>query len=108
VRDYIHITDLAKGHIAAIRYLNGSSGAEIFNLGTGIGYSVLEVVNAFEEASGKEIPYEIVERRAGDVGSCYADPSKANQMLGWHAEKSLMEMCKDSWRWEEKTMEENI
>ncbi|MEX0639007.1 MAG: UDP-glucose 4-epimerase GalE [Balneolaceae bacterium] len=100
VRDYIHVTDLARGHLAAVRYLEEHSGIETFNLGTGEGYSVLEMIRAFELASGKEIPWEFVERRPGDIAECFADPGKAEHQLGWRAEKSLEEMCRDAWNWQ--------
>lgn len=101
VRDYIHVVDLAKGHIKALEKLNTNSGLVTYNLGTGNGYSVLDLVKAFSKASGKEIPYKIVGRRAGDIAVCYADPTKANNELGWKVEKSIEEMCEDSWRWQE-------
>lgn len=100
VRDYIHVVDLAKGHVKALKKLDSNSGIVTYNLGTGKGYSVVELINAFAKASGKNIPYKIVGRRAGDVGSCYADPSKANEELNWKAEKDINDMCKDSWRWQ--------
>lgn len=100
VRDYIHVVDLVLGHIKALEYLDKNDGIETFNLGTGTGYSVLELVHAFEAATGKGIPYEIVDRRAGDVAICYANPAKAEKLLGWKAEKSLQQMCEDSWRWQ--------
>ena len=100
VRDYIHVVDLAKGHIKALEKLDTNSGLVTYNLGTGNGYSVLDLVKAFSKASGKEIPYKIVDRRAGDIGVCYADPKKANENLGWKAEKSIEQMCEDSWRWQ--------
>lgn len=100
VRDYIHVVDLAIGHIKALEKLNSNPGLVIYNLGTGKGYSVLEMIKVFSEVSGKNIPYKIVERRSGDIAICYADPSKANNELGWTAEKSIEEMCKDSWRWQ--------
>jgi len=100
VRDYIHVVDLAKGHVAALNYLNHSKGVEAINLGTGRGYSVLEVVTAFENASGVRIPYRIAARRPGDVAACYADPTKASELLGWRAEKGIDEMCADAWRWQ--------
>ena len=102
VRDYIHVVDLAKGHLAALRYSARHSGTEIINLGTGTGYSVLDVIRAFEKANGVRIPYEIAPRRSGDIATCYADPSKAQQLLGWKAEKTLEDMCRDSWRWEQR------
>ncbi|MEJ8836258.1 UDP-glucose 4-epimerase GalE [Ramlibacter sp. AN1133] len=99
VRDYIHVDDLAAGHVAALRAL--SSGASFtVNLGTGQGYSVLQVVRAFEQASGRKVPYQVVARRAGDVAQCYADPSLAKRVLGWQARKGLEEMCADAWRWQ--------
>ena len=97
VRDYIHVVDLAKGHLKAIDYSVKHRGIETFNLGTGKGYSVLDIVNAFEKVNGVKVPYEIVERRPGDIAECYADASKAEKMLGWKAEKSLEEMCRDAW-----------
>ncbi|MGI6003111.1 MAG: UDP-glucose 4-epimerase GalE [Lachnospiraceae bacterium] len=100
VRDYIHVVDLAKGHVAAIRGMEKLSGVNIFNLGTGIGYSVLDIVHAFEKACGRELPYVIDPRRPGDIAQCYSDPSKAEKVLGWKAEKNLDDMCADSWRWQ--------
>lgn len=104
VRDYIHVVDLAKGHLKALEKIVKNKGAESYNLGTGRGYSVLEVVQAFEKASGKTIPYAIVERRPGDVAECYANPEKAKQELGWSAEKGIEEMCADSWRWQSNNL----
>ncbi len=101
VRDYIHVVDLALGHVAAIKRLAEHPGELVtVNLGTGNGYSVLEMVKAFEKASGRPVPYEIVDRRPGDVASCYADPAKAYELLGWKAERGLEEMCEDAWRWQ--------
>lgn len=100
VRDYIHVVDLAKGHVKAIEYASQHKGTEIFNLGTGTGYSVLDIVKAFEKANDITIPYIIKARRDGDVAECYADPVKAREQLGWEAEKNLEDMCKDSWRWQ--------
>lgn len=100
VRDYIHVVDLSIGHIKALEKLETNPGLVTYNLGTGQGYSVLDVVKAFEEASGKEIPYEITERRPGDIAECYADPSKAEKELGWTAERDIYDMCKDAWRWQ--------
>ncbi len=100
IRDYIHVVDLARGHVKALEKINSNSGLVTYNLGTGKGYSVLELVKEFSKASGKQIPYKIVERRKGDIAICYADPSKANNELGWRAEKSIEEMCVDSWRWQ--------
>jgi UDP-glucose 4-epimerase len=99
VRDFIHVVDLALGHIKAIER-RGKTGVVVYNLGTGIGYSVLEMVTAMSQASGKEIPYQIVARRSGDVASCYADPKKASCELGWRATRGLKEMCEDAWRWQ--------
>ena len=100
VRDYIHVVDLALGHIKAVEKVEGEDGLFIYNLGTGIGYSVLDVVKSFEKASGKKIPYVIGPRRDGDIATCYSDPSKALKELGWKAERGLDEMCEDSWRWQ--------
>ena len=100
VRDYIHVVDLAKGHVKAIDYSAEHKGTEIFNLGTGTGYSVLDIVNAFSKVNNIEIPYEIKPRRAGDIAECFADASKAAEILGWTAEKTLEDMCKDSWNWQ--------
>ena len=102
VRDYIHVVDLALGHIKAVEKVEGEDGLFIYNLGTGIGYSVLDVVKSFEKASGKEIPYVIGPRRDGDIATCYCDPSKAKRELGWQATRSLEEMCEDSWRWQKQ------
>jgi UDP-glucose 4-epimerase len=101
VRDYIHVCDLAEGHVAALRRLFDNSGSLTVNLGTGRGYSVLEVVQAYETASGRPIPYRIVARRPGDVAACYADPALAQQRLGWRAQHGLDRMCADSWRWQQ-------
>lgn len=100
VRDYIHVVDLALGHIKAVEKVEGEDGLFIYNLGTGVGYSVLDVVKAFEKASGKKIPYVIGPRRDGDIATCYSDPSKAFKELGWKAERGIEEMCEDSWRWQ--------
>ena len=100
VRDYIHVVDLAKGHVKAIEYSAEHKGTEIFNLGTGVGYSVLDIVKAFEKANSIEIPYVIKPRRAGDIAECFADATKAKKILGWIAEKSLEDMCRDSWNWQ--------
>ena len=100
VRDYIHVEDLARGHLKAIEKVMRSQGIEAYNLGTGRGHSVLEMIRAFEKASGVHIPYTIVDRRPGDVAVCYADPSKAKKQLGWVAEKGIDEMCADAWRWQ--------
>lgn len=100
VRDYIHVVDLAKGHLMALEQSIKGAGIEIYNLGTGVGYSVLDVVANFEKATGKRIPYEMVERRAGDIACCYADVSKAKEHLGWVAKKDIEDMCRDSWNWQ--------
>lgn len=100
VRDYIHVVDLAIGHVKAIGYILTNPGIDVINLGTGVGYSVLDMVHAFSKACGHDIPYEIMPRRAGDIDCCYADPAKAWEVLGWKAERSLEEMCEDSWRWQ--------
>jgi UDP-glucose 4-epimerase len=100
VRDYIHVVDLAKGHVAALDYLSENAGIAPVNLGTGRGHSVLEVVRAFEKASGKSVPYDIVPRRPGDIAANYADPTRAAEWLGWRAEKDLDAMCADAWRWQ--------
>lgn len=100
VRDYIHVVDLAKGHLKALEKLDKENkGLYIYNLGTGTGYSVLDMVKAFEKSTGKNVPYKIVERRPGDIATCYADPKKAKEELGWSAEKTLEDMCKDSWNY---------
>jgi UDP-glucose 4-epimerase len=100
VRDYIHVVDLAEGHVAALHYLLDKQRSVTVNLGTGRGYSVLEVVRAFEQASGQRVPYRIAPRRPGDVAQCYADPSLARELLGWEAKRTLPEMCADVWRWQ--------
>ncbi len=100
VRDYIHVVDLAIGHLRALERLTTDPGLLTCNLGTGTGYSVLEVIQAFEAASGKSIPYEIAARRPGDIATCYADPAFAKQMLGWEATRGIAEMCQDAWRWQ--------
>ena len=100
VRDYIHVVDLAKGHIKALEKLEKEqTGIYIYNLGTGVGYSVLDMVKAFEEATGKKVKYKKVDRRPGDIATCYSNPSKAQRELGWKAEKTLKDMCQDSWRY---------
>lgn len=100
VRDYIHVVDLARGHVAALKKLSENCGLFICNLGTGHGYSVLDVVKAYEKASGRPVPYKIVPRRAGDIAECWADTTKAKEFLGWQAEYGIEEMCADSWRWQ--------
>jgi UDP-glucose 4-epimerase len=100
VRDYIHVVDLALGHISALEKLRGSTGVVTYNLGTGQGYSVLDMIHAFEMASGRKIPYKIVGRRSGDIARCFADPTKAKNELTWTAKKGIDEMCRDAWRWQ--------
>ena len=100
VRDYIHVVDLAKGHVAACDYAAKHNGCEIINLGTGVGYSVLDIVNTFSRVNQVPVPYVIGPRRDGDVDACYADPTKAKELLGWTATKTLEDMCRDSWRWQ--------
>lgn len=102
VRDYIHVVDLAKGHLKALEALDANRGVLCVNLGTGCGYSVLEMIAAFEKTSGCIIPYEIVERRSGDIAQCYADPTYAKQVLNWEAEYGIEQMCEDTWRWQHK------
>ena len=102
VRDYIHVMDLAEGHVKALDHIDEFDKVMTINLGTGHGYSVLDVVKAFEKASGKRVPYEIVERRAGDIATCYADPSYAKELLGWSAKYDIYKMCEDAWRWQSK------
>ena len=102
VRDYIHVVDLAKGHVKAIEKIEENPGVKIYNLGTGKGYSVLDVINNVSKAVGKEIPYVIAERRAGDIAECYADPALAKEELGWEAQYGMKEMCEDSWNWQQK------
>lgn len=100
VRDYIHVVDLAKGHLKALEYIQHRTCAEAFNLGTGTGYSVLDVIHAFENATGKKVPYQMAERRPGDIAICYADVRKANTQLGWKADKNIEEMCRDAWNFQ--------
>ena len=100
VRDYIHVVDLAKGHVAAVKFVEENKGCEVFNLGTGSGYSVLDMVHTFRDVNGVEVPYQIVDRRPGDLAVCYADPAKSAEKLHWKAEKTLADMCRDSWRWQ--------
>ena len=102
VRDYIHVVDLARGHVAAIEYMQRHKGENVFNLGTGTGYSVLDMVKAFERVTGKKIPYEIVPRRAGDLATVYSSPDKSAEMLGWRAQYDLDDMCRDAWAWQSK------
>lgn len=100
VRDYIHVVDLARGHVKAVKKIEEKAGLKIYNLGTGVGYSVLDIVRNFEEATGKKIPYVIKPRRAGDIATCYSDAAKAKEELGWEAEYGIKEMCEDAWRWQ--------
>lgn len=100
VRDYIHVVDLALGHVAAVKYVGSHPGCDVFNLGTGTGYSVLDMVKAFERANGVPVPYKIVDRRPGDLATCYADPAKSAKELGWQATKTLEDMCRDTWNWQ--------
>jgi len=101
VRDYIHVVDLAKGHVAALAFAETHKGADVFNLGTGIGYSVLDIIKAFEEANGIKLNYKFAPRRPGDIATCYSDPSKAKELLHWRAEKTIVDMCRDAWRWQQ-------
>ena len=100
VRDYIHVVDLAKGHVAAVKYVLANPGCDVFNLGTGTGYSVLDMVKSFEAVNGVAVPYVITDRRPGDLATCYADPAKSAEKLGWKAEKNLDDMCRDTWNWQ--------
>ena len=100
VRDYIHVVDLAKGHVAAVEYAAKHQGCEVFNLGTGCGYSVLDMVHTFRDVNNVALPYVITDRRPGDIATCYADPGKSARILGWKAEKNLEDMCRDSWNWQ--------
>ena len=100
VRDYIHVVDLARGHVSALQAIERKCGVEVYNLGTGHGYSVLDVVHAFEKANGLKVPYRIGPRRPGDIAMCYSDPAKAREKLGWQAEYGIEEMCRDSWNWQ--------
>ena len=102
VRDYIHVVDLARGHVCAIDYMLKHRGESAFNLGTGVGYSVLDMVHAFERVTGKKIPYEIVDRRPGDLATVYSSPDKSAELLGWRAEYDLDDMCRDTWAWQSK------
>ena len=103
IRDYIHVVDLADGHVKAVNnILDGKKGVQIFNLGTGKGYSVLDIVKAFSKAYGKELPYKIAPRRPGDLAVCFSDPSKAKEVLGWEAKRGIDDMCRDSWNWQSK------
>ena len=100
VRDYIHVVDLAKGHVAAVKYVLANPGCDVFNLGTGTGYSVLDMVKSFEAVNGVAVPYVITDRRPGDLATCYADPAKSAEKLLWKAEKNLDDMCRDTWNWQ--------
>ena len=102
VRDYIHVVDLAEGHVAALDYLSKNSGLLTVNLGTGCGYSVLDMVRSFEKASGRPVPYALVPRRPGDVAACYADPALAKNLLGWQAKRGIDDMCRDAWHWQQQ------
>ena len=102
VRDYIHVVDLAKGHVAAVKFTTENKGCEVFNLGTGVGYSVLDMVNTFMQVNGVNIPYVIAPRRPGDIATCYADPAKSREVLHWQATRNLADMCRDSWNWQKK------
>ena len=102
VRDYIHVVDLAKGHVAAVKYVTEHRGCEVFNLGTGTGYSVLDMVHTFMEVNHVNVPYVITDRRPGDIATCYADPAKSAEVLGWKAQEALADMCRDSWNWQSK------
>ena len=103
IRDYIHVVDLADGHVKAVNnILDGKNGVQIFNLGTGKGYSVLDIVKAFSKAYGKELPYKIAPRRPGDLAVCFSDPTKAKEVLGWEAKRGIDDMCRDSWNWQSK------
>ena len=104
IRDYIHVVDLAKGHTAAIKYLEIFTGIEAVNLGTGIGYSVLDMINTFEKVNGVKVPYKIVKRRSGDIAKSYADVSKAQLLFDWKAEKNLEDMCRDAWNWQKSSV----
>ncbi len=104
VRDYIHVMDLARGHVAALEYADKNTGAEVFNLGTGVGYSVFEIIKAFEQANDIKIPNRVTPRRPGDLAEYFADPTKANTILGWKAEKTLEDMCRDSWRFQKNNI----
>jgi UDP-glucose 4-epimerase len=105
IRDYIHVVDLAGGHVKAMRHLLGKTGVHIYNLGTGRGYSVMEMIAAFEKASGRKIKFQVTDRRPGDIAICYADSSKALKELGWKAERGIAEMCADTWRWQSRNPE---
>ena len=102
VRDYIHVVDLAKGHVAAVKFVKETRGCDVFNLGTGTGYSVLDMVHTFIDVNRVPVPYQIAPRRPGDIATCYADPKKSKEVLGWVAEKNLADMCRDSWNWQSK------
>lgn len=100
VRDYIHVMDLARGHVAAMKWARTHTGVEVFNLGTGRGYSVLEMIRTFQEVNGAAVPYEVTERRRGDLAVCYADPGKSERLLGWKAVRTVEDMCRDAWNWQ--------
>jgi UDP-glucose 4-epimerase len=101
IRDYIHVMDLADGHLAALNALQDRSGCHVWNLGTGQGYSVLQIIQAFEAVNGKSVPYRMAPRRLGDIAICYSDPTKAERELGWKAVRGLSEMMRDAWRWQQ-------
>ena len=104
VRDFIHVVDLAKGHVAALTFAEQNQGCEVFNLGTGTGYSVLDIIKTFEQANGIKIKYTITARRPGDIAVCYSNPEKAARLLHWRAEKTLLDMCRDAWNWEKSQL----
>lgn len=104
VRDYIHVVDLAQGHVAALNVIAKRTGVITLNLGTGLGYSVLQLVKSFAAVSGQPVPYKIVRRRPGDIAECYADPSLAQELLGWRATRSISQMCADSWQWQQNAV----
>jgi len=108
IRDYIHVVDLAKGHVAALKYADAFNGVEIFNLGTGKGTSVLEIIQTFEKTNGVAVPYRFVARRPGDIAACYASTEKAERVLNWKAEKTIEDMCRDSWRWQQYCLSNGI
>ena len=108
IRDYIHVVDLASGHVAAMKYAYNHNGIDVFNLGTGIGYSVLEIVAAFERSTGIKIPYEFASRRHGDVAECWANTEKAQSVLGWETTKTIEDMCRDAWQWQKHLIENGI
>ncbi len=102
IRDYIHVMDIAEGHVAALEYLERNAGLEVINLGTGVGYSVIQMIDSFQRVTGKKITYEVVARRSGDIATCFADPQKARNLLKWVATRSLDDMCSSSWKWQQE------